>query len=323
MQHPHRPNSSAARANVGLLGLLAAYHLLAAALPASAAQTCGDLKQFASVDMTLDSFGRPLVPVAIDGKQQQMMLDTGGVISTLTQRAFEETGRTALRRDDIVLDDVRGNRMDRSVTLPYVTIGQVRSRSWRFWIHAPDMDLGSTTSGPVAGTLAPDVLAKFDVDLDFGRKTVKLFSPDHCEGRVLYWMPSALAVIPFEREVSGHIMIPVSIDGQRLQALVDTGAASTMMNLTVAQRRFGLDEGTTNTGPSVHQFRSLELQGLAVANPIIRLIPDRIAQVMPSELGGVMSAPRQGLADVIIGQNIIGKFHLYIAYGESRLYLTD
>jgi hypothetical protein len=245
------------------------------------------------------------------------------VISTLTQSAFDETGQPALRRNDIVLYDVRGNRMDRSVTLPSVTIGQVRSSSWRFWIHAPDVNLGSTPSGPVAGTLAPDILAKFDVDLDFGRKTLKLFSPDHCEGRVLYWMPSALAVISFEREASGHIMIPVTIDGRRLQALVDTGGGGTVMNLTVAQRQFGLDEGTTNTAPSVHQFKSLDLQGLAVANPTIRLIPDRIAQAMPSELGSVTSGPRQGLADVIIGQNILGKFHLYIAYGERKLYVTD
>ena len=296
---------------------------LGAALPAAAGEACGNLQQFASVEMSLDNFGRPLVSVAIDGKQQLMMLDTGGVISTLTQDALKETGRTALRRDDIVLYDVRGNRMDTSVTLPSVTLGQVRGTSWRFWIHAPDVTLGSTANGPIAGTLAPDILAKFDVDLDFGRKTLKLFSPDHCEGRVLYWMPSALAVIPFEREASGHIMIPVTIDGQRLQALVDTGAASTVMNLTVAQRQFGLAEGTTNTAPSVHQFKSLELEGLAVQNPTIRLISDRMAQVMPSDLGSVTSAPRQGLADVIIGQNILGKFHVYIAYGERKLYVTD
>ena len=296
---------------------------LGVALPAVAGEACGNLQQFASVEMSLDDFGRPLVPVAIDGKQKLMMLDTGGVISTLTQDALKETGRSAVRRDDIVLYDVRGNRMDSSVTLPSVTLGQVRGPSWRFWIHAPDFNLGRTANGPIAGTLAPDILAKFDVDLDFGRKTVKLFSPDHCEGRVLYWMPSALAVIPFEREASGHIVVPVTIDGQRLEAVIDTGAASTVMNLTVAQRQFGLAEGTTNTAPSVHQFKSLGLEGLAVANPTIRLVSDRIAQVMPSDLGGVTSAPRQGLADVIIGQNILGKFHVYIAYGERKLYVTD
>jgi hypothetical protein len=273
--------------------------------------------------MILDGVGRPLVPVAIDGRPKLMMLDTGGAISTLTQKAFEESGRTALRRDDIVLYDIRGNRMDKSVTLPSLTIGQVRGNSWRFWIHAPDVDLGATPVGPIAGLLGPDILRQFDVDLDFARKTVKLFSPEHCDGKVLYWMPFSLAVIPFELGPSGHLVVPATIDGQRLQGIIDTGAGGTIMNLTVAQQRFGLSEASTNAGPSVHQFKTLELNDLTVANPTMRLASDRIANAMPSNLGGVTSKARQGLPDVIIGQNILGKFHVYIAYRERKLYVTD
>jgi hypothetical protein len=216
----------------------------------------------------------------------------------------------------------RGNRMDRSVTLPSLTVGQVRGNSWRFWIHPPGVELGDAPSGPIAGTLAPDILRKFDVDLDFGNRVVKFFSPDHCEGKILYWMPAALAVIPIEMESSGHVFAQVSINGQRLRGLIDTGASGTVMNLAVAQRRFGLDEATTNAGFSVHQFQSLDLDGVAVSNPIVRLTRDRIAGAMPFELGGVTSKTRQGLPDVIIGQNILGKLHVYIAYRERKLYAT-
>jgi hypothetical protein len=44
---------------------------------------------------------------------------------------------------------------------------------------------------------------------------------------------------------------------------------------------------------------------------------------MPFSLGGVTSDTRQALPDLIIGQNIIGKFHIYIAYRERKLYVTD
>ena len=310
------------------LNRLFAFHALAAlpviALPAEAAQSCGPLKIFASVEMTLDDSGRPLIPITVDGKQKPMLLDTGGVLSTLTQKAFEDSRRTALRRNDIVLYDIDGYRMDRTVTLPTLTIGQVRGSTWRFWIHSPNFDLGDTPSGPVAGTLAPDVLNQFDVDLDFPNKTVKLFSPDHCDAGIFYrdWMPVSVAVIPFQF-ASGHIVVPVTIDGERLEAIVDTGAGSTIMNLTVARRRFGLEDSTTKSGPSVHQFKSMELAGLTVANPIIRLRADQMARGMPSNLGGVTSETRQGLPDVVIGQNIMGQFHVYIAYRERKLYVTD
>jgi predicted aspartyl protease len=301
---------------------LASAITLGAASPADAGETCGTLKQFASVEMILDGVGRPLVPVTVDGQQKMMMLDTGGTISTLTQKAFEESGRTPLRRNDILLYDVFGNKMDRSVTLPSLTIGQVRGGSWRFWIHPPDVDLGTTASGPIAGLLAPDILNQFDVDLDFPNRTAKLFSPDHCEGGIFYWKATSGAVIPFQF-VSGHIVVPVTIDGERLEAIIDTGAGGTVMNSTVARRRFGLDESTTNSGPSLHQFKSLAFAGLIVENPTVRLRADQIAKAMPSEMGGVTSEARQGLPDVIIGQNIMGQFHVYIAYRERKLYVTD
>jgi aspartyl protease len=128
----------------GHFAVLATTALFVHAVPAEAAQRCGPLKIFASVEMTLDGSGRPLIPAVINGRQTPMLLDTGGVISTLTQKAFEDSGRNALRRSDIVLYDVLGNRMDRTVTLPTLTIGQVRGSSWRFWIHAPEFDLGNT-----------------------------------------------------------------------------------------------------------------------------------------------------------------------------------
>ncbi len=301
---------------------LIATALIGAALPAAAAENCPNLKQLSSVEMTRDRGGRPVVPVTINGQSKLMLLDTGGVTSTLTQSALDELGLTAVRRNDMVFYDVRGNRLDRSVTLPTMTVGQLRGTSWRFWIHPPDRDIGTTDTGTIAGLLAPDLLRQFDVDLDFANNTVKFFSPEHCEGRILYWTPSALAVIPMRFE-AGHIVVPATVDGQRLEAIVDTGASDTVMNLTVARRRFGLDEATTNSGPSIHQFKSLDLEGITVANPTIRLFTDFPARAMPFSLGGVTSETRQALPDLIIGQNILGKLHVYIAYRERKLYVTD
>jgi predicted aspartyl protease len=295
--------------------------LIVASLPAAAAESCPNLKQLASVEMTRDRSGRPVVPVTINGQTKLMLLDTGGVTSTLTQTALEELGLDAVRRNDMVFYDVRGNRLDRSVTVPAMTIGRVRGTSWRFWIHPSDRDLGTTANGRIAGLLAPDLLRQFDVELDFAHNAVKLFSPEHCEGRVLHWTPSALAVIPMRFE-TGHIVVPATIDGQRLEAIIDTGASDTVMNLTVARRQFGVTD-PIETGEAIHQFKSLDLEGIRVQNPNVRLMPDNIARAMPFDLGGVTSDTRQALPELIIGQNILGKLHVYIAYRERKLYVTD
>jgi hypothetical protein len=83
-----------------LLRLFTSVALVGSALPAAAADSCGTLKQFASVEMILDDAGRALVPITIDGKSKLMLLDTGGVIQHVDAKGVGRIwpDRTAPRR---------------------------------------------------------------------------------------------------------------------------------------------------------------------------------------------------------------------------------
>ena len=72
-----------------------------------------------------------------------------------------------------------------------------------------------------AGLIGPDILARYDIDFDFGSNKFGMFSQDHCEGQVIYWQPKVIAIIPFELERSGHISFPVTLDGVELIAMLD------------------------------------------------------------------------------------------------------
>jgi hypothetical protein len=173
------------------------------------------------------------------------------------------------------------------------------------------------------------------VDLDFPRKKLNLFSPDHCAGRILYWRTNALAVLPMRITQSGHIYIRVMLDGESMNALVDTGAGVTIINATTARRRFGLNE----TSPDVervksstldqddlffHRFKSLTMEGVAVSNPRVQILPDLMGKAMPFNPGSMLPAEeRQGLPDLIIGQSVLSNLHVYIAYRERKLYLSE
>src|SRR5262249_10847973 len=144
------------------------------------------------------------------------------------------------RPSNTVLYSVGGHVMDRFVTVPTVIMGAIRGQGWRFIVEADGL---SPPDSDVVGTLGPDIFSQFDVELDYAAKKLNLFSPDHCEGRVIYWQPKALAVIPMQ-VVSGHVVVPVTVDGHRLKAAVDTGAALTIMNAARARSNFGLDENS-------------------------------------------------------------------------------
>ena len=69
-----------------------------------------------------------------------------------------------------------------------------------------------------------DLLHNYDVDLDIDAGKFKLFSQDHCPGKVVYWPASTVTVVPIRVVRSGHIIVPVVLDGHAIDALLDTGA---------------------------------------------------------------------------------------------------
>src|ERR1700712_17272 len=125
-----------------------------------------------------------------------------------------------------------------------------------------------------AGILAPDILRNFDVDIDYGTHKMNLISPDHCQGKVIYWQASAVAAIPMTVQDNGHIVIPVTLDGHLTYAMLDTGAAGTTLIQSDAQSVYGLKLGDADTpkagdlqdSPGVaiytHVFDSLGFEGI-------------------------------------------------------------
>jgi len=288
--------------------------------PLSAAE-CGPLKLLTSVPLKLDPGNRPLIPITIEDKSRFLLLDTGGFVSTLTPKAVEQF-QLKPRRTDIKQYDVNGNLLDRIVPVPTMMLGKARGASWLFIVQGHNFSDDETI-----GTLGPDIIGQFDVDLDFPNRTLNLFSSDHCAGKIMYWRPRAIAALPITIAQSGHILVPVILDGQRLTALVDTGADQTILNEDVAVRRFGLATETTRAGSepiTIHQFRSLTLEGITITNPRVGILPDRVKKAMPFNPGSLLQPDeKQGLPDILLGQSLLSRYHVYVAYRDRTLYITE
>jgi hypothetical protein len=157
--------------------------------------------------------------------------------------------------------------------VPDFKLGAVESKDVALMI-APS--LGSEATRGIDGILSPDLLVRYDMELDFASDTMNLFSPDHCPGHVVYWNPPAVATVPItleqsrsdpdhrdrsplhevavkaselgRRELDGfHIYVQVMLDGHDIKALVDTGATGSALSKGMAEKLFGLTMGTPDT----------------------------------------------------------------------------
>jgi hypothetical protein len=189
----------------------------------------------------------------------------------------------------------------------------------------------------VDGSLAPDFLSKFEVDLDFSAHNLNLFAADHCPGKVVYWAKSYVEV-PFKFANITHVTVPVTLDGHEVSASIDTGAGFTTVGEGTAKNLFGLSassEGmervpSADAGDLIqyrHRFNALSLQGVAVNNPMIYILPDAASRSFRRDFDSKMDIDaiygvKLDGPQMILGTNVLSKLHLFISYKEKKLYLT-
>lgn len=308
-----------------------------AALAPARASDCKPLTRIAELQLeSAIEKKETYVPVTINGVPKLMLLDTGGAMTEITTEAADEL-RLTRRRGNFRLYNIYGEFSD-TFAEASLAVGPLKADHVALAIAPGNHVFGEDYE--LAGVLAPDILKNYDIDVDFGSGKMNLFSPDHCPGKVIYWKPPAVAIIPMRVLHSGHIMVGVLLDGKKVTAILDTGAYHTTLSLSVAESQYNLDLGaadTPQTGhltgkPSAstyrHIFSTLSFEGITVNNPQVEIIPDLLHQVAADAAAPVTGTrigdrkKQEGDASMLIGMSILRHFHIYIAYKEQRLYIT-
>jgi predicted aspartyl protease len=312
---------------------------------ARAADSCAPLTRITSVDTTTGPGGYMLVPVKIGDAERLMLFDTGGALSSITAAAAAElhipTYDSRVRMANVV-----GKVSDRMAIIPSITIGTVESKRAEYMVFPGDILRGA---GGVVGLLAPS--PGVDIDVDFAAHKLSFFSPKHCEGKVVYWQAEAVAVVRMRNAglrtppafssqrytiQTDRLTIPVTLDGKQIDAVIDTGSTNNVLNLRIAEDRFGVDVNAPDVKPLGQlgnvasaktyrkQFATMSFEGVTVTNPVVDLIPDKQTGAFGDQrpTGSLIQPADRGLPDLIVGMSVLSKLHMYIAYDERKVYIT-
>jgi predicted aspartyl protease len=266
---------------------------------------------YTSLPMTTDPDGRVSVPVTVQDKTYSFLVDTGGAVATIGWDQAEELSLSK-RKASSWLMGVGGRMMDTYLLTDRFSLGKLTGSGLIVYIEPRSMN-------NFDGTIAPDMLKHYDLDLDFAHGKMNLFSQDHCPGKILYWTKGDYAVIPIRKVDDAHIRVPVTIDGKTISAIIDTGSVSSIMSMHAANF-LGITEDSPDLKLRVsdglrrqariysYPFKTLQMGDISVKNPRIT--------VASNEFMGALGS------DMILGMGILRQLHLYIAYKEEKLYVT-
>ena len=313
-----------------IIGSLA---ILAAGLGSQAsAQDCSTLKLLNSIDLVRPNPVRALIPVSINGIPKLFLLDTGGDISGIGDEVAKELHLTE-REAGMKMLDLYGHASNKYVSIDKFTVGRLTGQDVHLAVE-PNPNFGQGTR--YVGIFAPDLMGRYDVEIDFGTYKMNYFSTDHCPGKVVYWPHNALAMLPFTFH-KRHIRFKVQVDGKEMTAEMDTGAPNTSMRNDAARRLFDLTPETPGNIPLNQQgmaaaygrvFSTLDFEGVAVTNPHVIIMPDLVGSKDPNNarqtgnLTRMMDDPDDP-PDMLIGMDILRKLHLYIAFDESHIFISE
>jgi predicted aspartyl protease len=323
---------------------------------AAAAQTCAppiianmvDLKPVANSNLMT-------VPVAIDGKPKQFLLDIGAnpdeiAEATATELHLQQidrratfgamTGQNATFQFQTQVYDVKGTSTPKAyqprVRVGAFTIGTATLHDMQFLVSS-DRDLGK--SKPYDGLLTAAGFRQYDMNLDFGGRKLSFLGQTVCAdpNQIVSWPHTTVAVIPMTAN-GDKIILPVTIAGHPIDAVIDTSADHTVMRRAIAERLFGLNADTPDmmpyedlrdgTGARVYQhtFSQIAFEGVTASNvPALIQANSMVRSRRPTVTGSRLQAaadPGEPIPDLALGMDVLSQLHLYAAFGQSKLYVT-
>jgi hypothetical protein len=310
--------------------LAVAAALLAVTNVTATADTC-QLTRVASIDITVTSGGAVLVPVAIKGQPEYMVLAMDTAHSALLKTSADTLALDQTFTPHRIKVTYFGSVTDRVATASGFDLGGVKGDIDMLAVR----DLQSFDPR-AAGVLGLDVMRNFDVELDIAGGKLNLFSQDHCPGKVIYWTHAPSAALPMDMAKLGNYTVPMQMDGQKLRVSFNTTRPESLMSMDVAHEFFELTEIAAGVLPAIpakidgstarkYTFKALSADGIVVSNPEILLVGDYDSSQERCNTDPQAHANHAcygGEADLQLGVNLQRKLHFFYDFSEKMIYFT-
>jgi predicted aspartyl protease len=259
--------------------------------------------------------GVPLVDATIKDEPATFVLDTGSVGIVLTEAALKRLDLTTDATHIVSGVGVGGTSRSFVGNLRELRIGN---------LPVPDHEvqvLPNTSAiageGFVDGLFGASVLSVFEIDLDLPQGRVTLYAGRLCPSTVVPPWKFPYSTIDASQSTHRRFLIPVTLNGRRLTALLDTGSARTIVAKGVAAD-LGVDMAALEQGPH------MTMVGTGPDRPLgyfYRFHDIRFGdQTFLAPLLVVADRPESGI-DMIVGEDFLDTHRLWLSYARKRVFI--
>ncbi|AIY43130.1 hypothetical protein LT85_3972 [Collimonas arenae] len=260
-----------------------------------------------------------------------MMIDSGSQRTQITRQEAEKLGLTLSHSNSYSIG-TGGESVLYTTRLDDFSFGKL---AWQR-VHLGvlwDLDK-SLNYGALIGA---DILFHQDVELAMGNRQIKFFEPNACDQSFLaYWDENALST-PMHAMSSDDLrqVITVEVNGQKMRALIDTGASTSVIDLAAAARA-----GITPQSPEVvalgsgagigkhrsqmwqARFQSFSIGEEKIDHPTISIMDIYGAARADSNHVAATDTMLYDQPEMLLGADFLRAHRLLFALSQKRLYFS-
>jgi predicted aspartyl protease len=302
---------------------------LSCLLLASAAMADCKLLQIAELPVGV-VHNRLVIDAKINDRPAKIMVDTGSVYSFLWEDEARQLDLPLKPATAFHLFGVGGEARVLATEVKHLQIGAFSFKDMSLAVVGGSPGIGKQGTALVLGE---DFFSRFVTEFDLAHGAIRLFKPEGCKPEQLVYWGAAYSLAELER---GDINDPsiqanVTVNNQHIIALLDTGAPTSYIARTTAERA-GVTPGAKDVVPAgatmgiagrkveswIGTFASFSIGDETIHNVKLR-IADLFSRDTVVDTGSNLARPVQGLPSMIIGCDFFLAHRILVLFNEHKL----
>lgn len=287
---------------------------------AQAAQTACQYHEVATLPLELlERNAAPVIQGSINGQPVQMLLDSGAQHTYLINAEMDRQG-LSMARQKRQIAGVGGSASMFLVRIRDMAVGPSHVSNANFSV------VDALDQASFAAIVGADFLSQADMEVSLADKQARFFHADGCADQGLaYWDSNALDIPMDSMSLKDQRqIIEVEVNGQKVRATIDTGAASSVLSLEAAGRA-GITPQSAGVAPAGIMtgigsekvpaynapFDSFTIGGETINNPHIRIADWHLTQWFG----------RNG-PEMLLGRDFLKTHRVLLAMSQHKLYFS-
>jgi predicted aspartyl protease len=255
----------------------------------------------------------PLVNLTVNGAPATFLLDTGAERTIMTAAAAQRLGVESHYEYPRRMRSLDGAVSSGDARLRSLGLGGTALADFRVLVGS--VSLPGPTDKPLDGLLGADFFSSFEMDLDIAHSRLTLYERLPCAIAAPPWtLP--YTTMSVNRSLHDHLFFPVSLDGHKLAAFIDTGAEVSALDIAAALA-LGVTGAALDHDPVAnlrgagsevvksrrHRFGRLEIGGETLRDQVIAVTNLRLQD-----------------ADLVLGIDFLRSRRVWLSYGSHQIF---